>query len=155
MSETRQVGTAAVGTTVRPRAAAHHVKTQRTAWMGWLVYAAMMLILLGVFQAVSGLVAIFRHSYYLVTSSGLALPVDYGTWGFVHLALAAVLLGAGFAVIRGSLWGRVVGVVVAGLSAVANLAFFAAYPIWSSMIVALDVVVIYALTVHGSEVTSQ
>lgn len=125
---------------------------KRTAWVGWILFAGVMMILIGAFQAIAGLVALFRDTYYLVTSSGLLLSVDYTTWGWVHLVLGAVLIAGGLAVMRGLVWGRVLGVVLAALSALANLAFLAAYPLWSVLVIALDVLVIFALTVHGSDI---
>lgn len=127
-------------------------KRERTAWAGWVLFAGVMMILVGAFQAIAGLVALFRDTYYLVTSSGLLVTVNYTTWGWVHLILGLIIAAGGLAVMRGAVWGRVVGVVLASISALANLAFLSAYPVWSILMIALDVIVIFALTVHGSEV---
>jgi hypothetical protein len=110
------------------------------------------MIMIGVFHAVEGLIAIFRDTYYLVTSSGLLLTADYTAWGWIHLLLGLVVAAAGFAVMRGLMWGRIVGIALASLSALVNLAFLAAYPLWSVLMIALNFLVIFALTVHGSEV---
>jgi hypothetical protein len=111
-----------------------------------------MMILVGTFQAIAGLVALFRSTYYLVTSNGLLVTVDYTTWGWVHLIVGLIIAGGGVAVMTGAVWGRILGVLLASLSALVNLAFLSAYPVWSLLMIALDVVVIFALTVHGSEV---
>jgi hypothetical protein len=124
----------------------------RTAWTGWVSFAGILMILIGVFQAIEGLVAIFRDVYFLVTSSGLLLTIDYTAWGWMHLIIGLLIAASGFAVMRGLVWGRVVGVILASLSALANLAFLSAYPLWSALMIALNVAVIFALTVHGSEV---
>lgn len=128
---------------------------QRTAWAGWVVFAGIMMIIIGGFQAIAGLAALFRDAYYLVTSSGLLVSVDYTAWGWVHLILSLILVAAGFAVMRGAVWGRVIGVILAALSALVNLAFLAAYPLWSALVIAMDIIVIFALTVHGSEVRAE
>ncbi|HEY6794353.1 MAG TPA: hypothetical protein VI248_06690 [Kineosporiaceae bacterium] len=122
--------------------------------MGWVVFAGIMMILIGTFQAIAGLVGIFRDQYFLVTNSGLVITADYTKWGWTHLILGVVVALAGLAVImRGALWARILGVVLAGLSAIANLLFLGAYPLWSILVIAMDIVVIFALVVHGSEVT--
>jgi hypothetical protein len=99
-----------------------------------------------------GCVALFDDSYFVVTSNGLVLSVDYTRWGWVHLILGAIAVLAGFGVMMGQLFARVIGVIMAVVSAIANIAFIAAYPIWSIAVITLDVIVIYALTVHGREV---
>lgn len=124
----------------------------RSGWAGWVLFAGILMILIGAFQVIAGLVALFRDTYYLVTSSGLLVSVDYTTWGWVHLILGLVIAAAGLAVMRGALWGRIIGIVLACLSALANLAFLAASPVWSLLVIAMDVLVIFALAVHGSEV---
>jgi hypothetical protein len=122
-----------------------------TGWTGWVVFASFMMILLGLFQAIQGLVALFDDGFYLVRPSGLVVHVDYNDWGTVHLLLGVLLLLSGAGVLTGNLAARTVGVILAGLSALANMAFIGAYPIWSLLIITVDVVVIYSLTVHGRE----
>jgi hypothetical protein len=122
-----------------------------TAWTGWVVFASFMMIMLGCFQAIEGLVALFDDGFYHVTSGGLVVNVDYNVWGTVHLLLGVLLLVSGVGVLAGNLAARVVAIILAGLSALANLVFIEAYPIWSIIIITVDVLVIYALTVHGRE----
>jgi hypothetical protein len=122
-----------------------------TGWTGWVVFASVMMVLLGMFQAIQGFVAIFDDGYYRVTESGLVVNVDYTVWGWTHLLLGALILVSGIGVLAGNLAARTVGVVLAGLSAVANLVFIEAYPVWSVIIITVDVLVIYALIVHGRE----
>jgi hypothetical protein len=125
--------------------------TQVTAWVGWIAFAGIMMVLVGSFHAIQGLVALFRDEVFLVSSSGLVVDVDYTAWGVAHLIGGAVLVAAGIWVFRGKVWARTVGVVMAMLSAVVNVGFLAAYPIWSAIMIAVDVLVIWALTVHGGE----
>ena len=122
-----------------------------TAWTGWVVFASAMMLLLGCFQAVQGLVAVFDDGFYHVTQGGLVIDVDYTAWGWTHLLLGVLIFICGLGVLTGNLVARTVGVLLACLSALANLAFIAAYPVWSVLIIAIDVLVIYALTVHGRE----
>jgi hypothetical protein len=131
--------------------AAYGNQPDRTGWTGWVVFASFMMFLLGAFQAIQGLVALFEDGFYLVTAGNLVVDVNYNVWGTVHLILGVLLLLSGAGVLTGNLAARTVGVILAGLSALANLLFIEAYPLWSIIIIAVDVLVIYALTVHGRE----
>jgi hypothetical protein len=122
-----------------------------TAWAGWVTFAGVMMIMMGVFQVVEGLVALFDDGFYLVRSSGLVVDVDYNTWGWVHLIIGVIGVLAGVGLLAGNMAARVVGVGVAFLSALANLAFISAYPIWSTIVIVVDIIVIYAIIVHGRE----
>ena len=124
----------------------------QTAWVGWIVFAATMMVLLGSFHVIQGLVALFQDEYFLVADSGLIVSTDYTAWGWTHLILGLVIAGAGVGLFAGQMWARIVGVLVAMLSAVVNLGFLAAFPVWSSLMILLDVLVIWAITVHGSEI---
>jgi hypothetical protein len=105
----------------------------------------------GAFQIIEALTALFRDTYYIVSHNDLILRVDYTGWGWIHLIIGALLVVTGFALLSGKMWARVAGVVLASLSLLANLTFIAAYPWWSVIVIALDVFVIYAITVHGGE----
>ena len=124
--------------------------TVETGWAAWIVFAGWMLMLLGFFHMLQGFTAIFNDEVYLVGKSGLVLSVDYTVWGWVHVVGGVIAILAGIAVQRGQMWARTVAVVVAFASAIVNMAFLPAYPIWSAILVALDVLIIWAVTVHGS-----
>lgn len=123
-----------------------------TAWVGAVVFAGVMLLLTGGFQVIEGLVALFRDDYYVTTRNGLVLTIDYTSWGWTHLLLGALAVLTGIGVFLGQMWARVVGIIVAVLSAFANMLFLPAYPVWGTIVIATDVLVIYALAVHGQEV---
>lgn len=123
-----------------------------SAWVGWVAFAGVTLFMLGSFHVIAGIVALVKDDYYLVASSGFLVNVDYSSWGWAHVVLGALVALAGIGVLAGQLWARVVGTVVALLSALINMAFLSAYPIWSVLMVALAVVVVMALTLHGSEI---
>jgi hypothetical protein len=126
-------------------------RSDPTGWTGWVIFASFLMFLLGAFQTVQGVVALFDDGFYLVTSRDLVVGVDYTVWGAVHLALGVLLMLSGAGVLSGNLAARTVGVILAGLSALANLLFIEAYPFWSIIIITVDVLVIYSLTVHGRE----
>ena len=110
-----------------------------------------MLVLVGAFQAIDGLVALFKDEVYLVRPNGLVVNVDYTAWGWVHLILGIVLVAAGAAIFSGRVWGRTLGVIAAIISAVLNFAFIGLVPGVVDLIIAVDVFVIYALIAHGGE----
>ena len=128
-------------------------RTHPTAWVGYIVFAASMMLLAGCFHAIAGLVAIFKDSYYAVPKSGLIVSVDYTAWGWFHLILGIVVAGAGAAIIAGKTWARIVGVIVAMFSALVNITFLSASPVWATIMIAIDVLAIWALTVHGEEMS--
>ena len=125
-------------------------RNQPTGWIGWVFFASLMMMLVGGFQAINGLVALFKDDFYLVSEKAL-LVFNYTTWGWVHLLMGIVIFAAGVALMNGATWARIVGVFLAGLSLFANMAFLSAFPLWSILIIVIDILVIYALTVHGSE----
>jgi hypothetical protein len=122
-----------------------------TGWLAWLSFAGVMLAIVGVLQAMQGLAALFNDDFYAVHKSGLVIHLDYTVWGWAHLLLGAIAILTGAGILAGNIVARVVGVVLAMVSAVVNLLFLPAYPLWSALVIAFDVLVIYALTAHGGE----
>jgi len=127
---------------------------RQTGWVGWIFFAAVMMIMIGSLHVIEGLVAIFNDKYYLVSDRGLVVTVDYTAWGWVHLIGGLIVAGAGVALFSGRLWARVVAVLVACVSIIINFGFVGAYPVWSGILIALDVFVLYALLVHGREMAA-
>jgi hypothetical protein len=125
---------------------------QMTGWIGLSAFAGVMLLLLGSLHGISGLLALFREDYYLVEPGRLAAEMSYTGWGWVHLLLGLVLAAAGIGIFFGMVWARIVGIAWAVLSALTNLTFMAAIPVWCAVMITLDVLVIYALSVHGRDV---
>jgi hypothetical protein len=113
-----------------------------------------MLIMLGFFQMIEGLVALFNDGFYLVRADGLVVNVDYNAWGWAHLIVGAIAVAVGFGLMVGNMFARVAGIAIAMLSAILNLVFLSAYPVWSAIVIAIDVIVIYAIVVHGRELKS-
>lgn len=134
-----------------PRQRGQGIPPEPSGWVGWIFFAGIIMILAGTFQAIAGLVAIFNSAYFLVPSTGLVVSVNYTGWGWVHLIGGLLVVAAGFGVMTGQTWARIVGIILAGISAILNLAFLAAYPVWSVIVITLDVLIIYALSVHGRE----
>lgn len=148
MSDTKNV--TATGETGMPAVITEARRPGR--WVGMVVFAGVMLLLVGAWEAMLGLIALFNSGYYLVAPNGMVVSVDYTVWGWVHLALGALAVLAGFGVLGGRTWARVLGIVLAALGAVVNVAFMGAYPVGSLILIGVDVLVIYALAAHGKEI---
>ncbi len=125
-------------------------RNEVTGWVGWVYFAGFMMLIIGILQMISGLAALLNDTYFVATPSHL-LVFDYTTWGWVHLVMGLVIMLAGSAVINGRTWGRIVAILLAVGSIIANFAFLSAYPVWSVIVIAIDVLIIFALTVHGAE----
>ena len=125
--------------------------------MGFTAFAAIILLVIGVFQVLAGITAIAKDNVqiYAHTTADKTYFLHLSTtgWGWMHLILGIVIFMAGLGIMSGQVWARTVGVVLAGLSAIANFAFIPIYPVWAIVIIALDVTVIWALTVHGRDIT--
>jgi hypothetical protein len=126
-------------------------RSEVSGWVGWVIFAGVMMLLNGAFGAIAGFVALFKDEYYQVGSNGLVINVDYTTWGWVHIILGVAIALAGLALMVGQTWARVVAVIAATLHALAQFAFVAAYPLWALIMIAINVFVIYAVVVHGRE----
>jgi hypothetical protein len=121
------------------------------AAVGFMMFAAFMMILIGSFHIIAGIAGILEDEFYTVTPNWV-LEFDATTWGWIHLIGGIIVLLAGFALFSGAVWARSVGVIIATVSAIANFAFIPYYPLWSLTIIAVDVFVIWALTVHGRDI---
>ncbi|MGW0229445.1 DUF7144 family membrane protein [Actinopolymorpha singaporensis] len=130
---------------------AEQVRPAAAGGLGWIMYAGAVLIVAGVFEGIWGLTALLRTTYFVVPSTGLVVSFNYTGWGWVHVGLAVLLVLTGLAVLAGQRWARYVGICVAALGMIANFLTLAAFPFWSLVMIAIDVLVIYALAVHGRE----
>jgi hypothetical protein len=123
---------------------------QVSGWaLGGIAFAATMLTLAGVFQTIAGLVAIFNDEFYVVARN-YTFDLDVSAWGWIHVVLGILLLVTGFALFSRRTWAGVTALVLAGVSAVANFFFIPYYPIWSLVVIGLDIWVIWALTRPGA-----
>jgi hypothetical protein len=122
---------------------------ETSGWaVGFILFAAIMMIMVGVFQAIQGLIGIFENEFYVSTRNYL-FKFDATTWGWTHLLLGLLVAFAGWGLLSGRTWARTVAIILAVLSAIANFAFIPYYPFWSLLIITLDIVVIWAVAAHG------
>ena len=119
--------------------------------VGVSVFAGTLMVLIGILHAVQGVVALVNDTFFVVGTKW-TFSFDVTTWGWAHLLIGIIVAFAGFFVFRGAVWARTVGVLLAVVSAVANFTWLPYYPVWALVVIALDVLVIWALTIHGRDV---
>jgi hypothetical protein len=140
-------GRADMGRTEASRAeyaAGHRAGGGMAAMTGGTVLAGTLMILAGLWGFLEGLVAIMHQSFF-VSQAGYTYQFNVHGWGWLHLALGIVLFAAGVCVLLGQTWAKAVGIVLAVFSGIANFLFLPYYPLWSIIVIALDVFVIWAL----------
>ena len=131
--------------------AARRASRETSGWaVGFILFAAIMMIMVGVFEALQGLIAIFQNEFYVATRNYL-FQFDATTWGWIHLLLGLLVAFAGWSLMSGRTWARVLAITLAVLSAIANFLFLPYYPFWSILIITLDIFVIWAVAVHGGD----
>jgi hypothetical protein len=123
---------------------------QSSPWAtGFAMFAGILMIIAGLWGIIVGIAAILNDKVF-VTTQGYVYEFDITVWGWLHLIIGILVGGAGIGIIQGATWGRAVGIAVAGLSLLANFLFIPHYPIWSIAIIALDVLIIWALVTYPS-----
>ena len=125
-----------------------------SAAAGWTMFAGIMMMMIGFFHGLAGLSGIIQDDFYAVLPN-YVLKFDVTTWGWIHLIGGIIIVFAGFGVFSGAVWARTVGVILAAVSALVSFAWIPLYPIWSFVLIAIDVTVIWALTVHGRDITME
>jgi hypothetical protein len=119
---------------------------------GWIGFAGILMLIVGSIDFFQGLIALFEDEYFVVTASGF-LAVDLTAWGWIMLIWGALLVLAGLGLLGGQGWARWFAIVVVSLNFIAQLGFLgnSQYPLWSLTVIALNVIVLYALTARWSE----
>ena len=126
------------------------VEEQR--WTGWVMFGGIVMIIAGAFDALLGLTAILLPSNeYLFLTDEAVILLDAAGWGWWHLIIGAAIVLVGIFVLRGATWARMVGVVLVSINAISQMGLLAVQPLWSLIMILLDIIVIYALIVHGRE----
>jgi len=123
----------------------------RTGWTGWIVFAGVVLLVTGIFSFIQGLVALIGPDSYYVISDGSLWLFDVAGWGWWNLIIGVLLVLTALALFAGQTWARVVAVILVILNAVGQLLLIPAQPWWALIIIAIDVLILYALIVHGRE----
>jgi hypothetical protein len=121
-----------------------------TGWVGWVYFAGFMLMISGFFQMLVGLTGLLNNNYF-ASVNGHLLIWNYHTYGWIELLFGLLVLLTGMSLFSGSSWARVVATVLVAFNLMAQFAFVSVYPIWSVIMMVINIFVIYALTVHGGE----
>ena len=121
-------------------------------WSGWIRFAGIMMLIISMIDFFQGLIAVIRGSYYAITPNQI-IVFDLTTWGWLMMIWAVVVGFTGFGLMAGSSWARWVTIVVASLNVLAQLGFVgnAAYPLWALFALALNLLILYAVTIRWSE----
>jgi hypothetical protein len=121
--------------------------------VGYTVFAAVIMMMLGAFHLLAGLIGLLDDEFYVATGNWV-FEFDATTWGWIHV-IGGLVVGLGaLSLLKGHMYGRIVGVGVAVVSALANFAWLPYQPWWSSIMLALSGAVIWAITVHGHDVAT-
>lgn len=124
---------------------------QVTGWVGWMWFAAFAMLTVGLFNIVGGLIAVFSPKKVLAWSGQNVVLVDVSAWGWVHFGLGVLLALTALFLFAGRFWARVLGVAFVVLNLLAQFVSLPVTPWWSIVVIVLDVVVLWALIVHGDE----
>ena len=124
---------------------------QPSGWaIGFTAFAGFMMVVMGIWWIISGLVALFESDFYVVTLRWI-FQFDITVWGWIHVILGIVIMVAGFFVFQGATWARIVAVILAVVAAVLSFAWLPYYPVWAILFIAISIGVIWALTTHGHD----
>ncbi|NNC11096.1 hypothetical protein HII28_11795 [Planctomonas sp. JC2975] len=125
--------------------------TRKSGWAGWRTFAAVVLIVGGAIDVFHGLQAIIGpNTAYFVGKVGI-FAVDVAGWGWWHLIIGVLLVLVGIMLLTGAKWARITAIVLVAINAVGQITLMDVQPWLSLAVLGLDVVVIFALTVHGRE----
>ena len=127
------------------------VSSSSSGWTDWIRFAGVILLVNGIFSVVQALVALIgSNTYYAVVEGDLFL-FDTTGWGWWNLFIGAFLILTAFGLFAQAVWARVVGVILAVLSGVVQLLLVPVQPWWSLIVIAIDVLIIYAIIAHGND----
>ncbi|HTN79628.1 MAG TPA: hypothetical protein VMK16_08135 [Acidimicrobiales bacterium] len=130
-------------------------KPMFTGWVGWIWFAAFLLILGGIFQIIHGIVSITRGDEYYGPDTQVAVNLGYTAWGWIHIFLGIFMIVGGLSLARGHIYGRIIAVLAACASAIGNVAGLGgANGGWAFLVIVMDLFVIWAVMVHGEEARS-
>jgi hypothetical protein len=117
---------------------------------GFILFAGVMMLMMAAFSFFQGLAAVIRSDFYVVVPN-YAFQVDTTVWGWTQIVLSLIVGAAGVFLFFGKLWARIIAIIVALVSAVVNFLSIPYYPVWSVLIVVLNILVIWAIAWHGRE----
>ena len=125
-------------------------RPKASGWVGWIAFAAAMLLVIGGLNLVNGFAAVFQDEIFVSGDRG-SLVFDVTAWGWIHIIFGLALIGVGIGLIQGQLWATITATFLVMVNMITQMFMLPAYPFWSITVILLDAFVLYALTVHGDE----
>lgn len=123
---------------------------EETGWTGWVAFAAFMMMISGSLTGIIGFLAVINNNWTLWNNNGAPYGSPYG-WGWWSMLVGVVVFSVGAALLRGSLFARTVAVFVAAGSLISHFVSLNVAPLWSLIVITIDILVIWAVVVHGKE----
>ncbi len=125
---------------------------ESSSWaIGFTAFAGFMMIMMGGWWVITGLIGLFNSEFYVVTLRWI-FQFDISTWAWIHLLFGIVILVAGFFLFQGAVWARTVGVIIAVIAGFLSFAWLPYYPVWAILFIVVSIAVIWALTAHGRDI---
>lgn len=129
--------------------------TGSSAWTGWAAFAGVIILISGIFTLLQGLVILLGPQASYVVVDGDLFLFDRTGWGWWSVVVGGLLTLTAFALFSGATWARVVAVILAVINAASQLLLLPVQPWWSVLVIAIDILIIYALTAHGHELSER
>ena len=124
--------------------------TAATGWTGWVSFAAFMMMLSGALSGIIGFLAVINNNWTMWNNNGAPYGSPYG-WGWWSMFVGLVVFSIGAALLRGSMFARTVAVFIAAASLISHFVTLNVAPLWSITVITIDILVIWAVMVHGKE----
>ena len=115
-------------------------------WSGWVVFAGVLLFVIGCFNVIQGFVALFKDDVYVVGSNDLVVSTNFTAWGIALIIWGAVMIMAGMGLFSGKEWARWFAIFVVIINLIGQFAYFSAFPLWSLIVIGLDAAILFGLT---------
>ncbi len=123
---------------------------QITGWVGWIIFTGVAMVITGILQFIIGLSEAVNNHWFVVTGQSVQV-MSLASWGWVHMILGALITIIGLSLFSGGIVARTLAAILVAISLVANAAFIGVYPVWSTIMIVVDLFIIYALVAHGGE----
>ena len=127
---------------------------ETTGWVGWIAFASSMMIIGGILSMIYGLIAAVNDEW-VVFGNRADVYLDLSAWGWVHMLVGLLVFLCGIGLLSGKVFARTIGVIIAGISLIANFLIIPVYPFWAITIITINALVIWALTAHGHELKTR
>jgi hypothetical protein len=124
--------------------------TEVTGWTGWIAFAAFMMMLSGILSLITGFIAVINNNWTMWNNQGAPFGTTYW-WGWWTMFVGLVVIAISAALLRGSMFARTVAVFVVGGSLISQFLSLNIAPLWSLIVIVIDLLVIWAVMVHGRE----